>query len=219
MNPIQYKFDVSNIDPFVAGSSPLPSGVYPNTITAMECRANRDASTGHNLAIERTVFEGEFKGRKFYENLNLWYKGSDPEKTAKTIEIAERQLSSIGHAVGVLSGEDLTLLADKPMFTELELQDQQPDKTNPNTGETIKGRGPQNRIMRNDAYLAQAQNSGQAPQMTQQAQAAQANSAPTFNPAAQQAQATQAPATTAPATGGAPVNTNTGGPATPPWKR
>lgn len=230
MNPIQYAFDITQIDPFVAGSAPLPSGTYANKITNMECRANRDASTGHNLWIERTIIEGEHKGRKFFENLNLWYKGADADKAAKTVEIAERQLSSIGHAVAVLSGGDLTLLAERPMLTELELQEAQPDKQNPNTGEMIKGRGPSNRVLRNDPYIAQAQNSGAAPQFDQQAQAAQAASAPAFTPPAAQIQPAAAPAQAAPAfaapaqaapaaavNGAAPAPG--GAPASPPWKR
>lgn len=226
MQPIQYKFDVTNIDPYVGGGAPLPSGVYAMQITNMDCKANNNAESGHNLALEYTVIAGEFKGRKYFENLNLWHTGS-----SAAVEIAEKQLSSIGHAVGVLAGEDLTVLANKPMLVELELQEATPDKANPNTGETIKGRGPQNRVIKRDPYIAQSANSGAAPQFAQQPQAAAAAQAPAFNPAtaaagapiqaAQQAPAfnpaaAQAPANAPPAqAAAAPVN----GAAVPPWQK
>lgn len=227
--PISYNFDISGIDPYVGGGGTLPSGPYPMQITGMEVKANRDASSGHNLALEYTVLDGEFKGRKFYENLNLWHTGS-----SAAVEIANKQLSSIGHAVGVLAGADLTILAFKPMIVELELTEAQPDKINPNTGETVKGRGPQNRVVKRDPISQQAtQVPAQVAQQVAPAAAA-ASAAPAFNPAqaqpaqpaqnpvaaqaaapAQQApafaQAAAAPAAAAPAPAGAP--------ATPPWQR
>lgn len=237
MNPIQYNFDVTNIDPYVGGGAPLPAGWYLMSITEMECKPNSNAASGHNLALVYSVLDGESKGRKFFENLNLWHSGS-----TSAVEIAEKQLSSIGHAVGILAGADLTILANKPMLVELELTAQQPDTTNPNTGETVKGRGPQNRALQRKAATpenialhlnGQPANSGAAPQFNQQAQAAAASQAPAFNPAAQSAApivaAQQAPAftpaapapaqapTSAPVNGAAPAPA--GGPAVPPWQK
>ena len=221
--PIAYNFDVSAIDPYVGSGTPLPAGTYPMQITGMEIKPNRDATTGHNLALEYTVLDGEAKGRKFFENLNLWHSGS-----SAAVEIANKQLSSIGHAVGVLAGADLTILAFKPMLVEVELQDAQPDKINPNTGETIKGRGPQNRVVKRDPISQQAsQVPGQVAQQVAPAAAA-ASQAPAFNPAQPQvaasapAQAQQAPAFSqaqapAPAAQAAPAPT--GGPAVPPWQK
>lgn len=235
---IQYQFDVSGIDPYVGGGGPLPSGWYVMSITAMECKANQDATTGHNLAMQYTVQDGELKGRKMFENLNLWHKIS-----TAAVEIAEKQLSSIGHAVGVLAGNDLAVLAEKPMLVELELVPQQPEKVNPNTGETIKERGPQNRIVQRKPatpenyalhIAGKPANSGPAPQINVAQQAAAATQAPAFNPAASapaQAAAQQAPAfaasapaaaAAAPANQAAPaaaVNgaAPAGGAATPPW--
>jgi hypothetical protein len=219
--PIQYAFDVSGIDPYVGGGAPLPSATYLMHISNMEVKANKDAATGHNLALEYSILDGEHKGRKYFENLNLWHTAS-----SAAVEIANKQLSSIGHAVAVLSGNDPTVLCFKPMLVELELTEQQPDKVNPNTGDTIKGRGPQNRVVRRDPVSAQASAvPGQVAQQVAPAAAA-ANAAPTFNPAQQQvaapaaAQGQQAPAfaaaqQAAPAAQAAPA----GGPAVPPWQK
>lgn len=216
--PINYPFNVEGIDPYVGGAStPLPSGKYSMHISNMEVKANRDASTGHNLAIEYTVLDGEFKGRKFFENLNLWHTGS-----SAAVEIANKQLSSIGHAVGILSGNDPTALAFKPMHVELELTEAAPDKINENTGETVKGRGPQNRVVKREAYQA-----AQAVPNVPAAPAAAAQ-APAFAPAAQPAQAAataaapaaQAPAF-APAAAQAPAAATPAGgaPVAPPWQK
>jgi hypothetical protein len=201
---IPYNFDTTNIDPYIAaGGPPLPSGWYLMPITEMDCKENNKKESGHNLALVYTVVDGEYKGRKFYENLNLWHKES-----SAAVEIAEKQLSSIAHAVGVIAGSDLAQLGDKPMLVELRLDDATEDKINPNTGATIKGRGPSNSVVQRKAatpenvalYLnGQPANGGvpgaAVPQQAQQAAAA--TQAPAFNPAAQapaQAAASQAPA-------------------------
>src|SRR4249920_3299146 len=106
MQAIQWDFDLSNIDPYV-GAAVYPAGEYPMAITNMECRQNNDAASGANLWLEYTIIDGEFKNRKYYENLNLWHETSEQAK-----EIAYKQLSSIGHAVGVVQGNDLTLMAN-----------------------------------------------------------------------------------------------------------
>lgn len=235
MEPIKYNFNVEGIDPFVAGGQPLPGGWYLMHIVEMACKANRDQSTGHNLSTELAVLEGEHKGRKMFDNLNLWYTGANAEKT---VEIAMKQLSSIGHAVGVTSGDDLTLLALKPMLVEVELQEAKPDTINPNTGETVKGRGPSNRILQRKQATAENialhLNKGGVPvpqvqqQMGQATQAAAAAQAPAFNPAQAQAAApapqasTQAPPPfAAPQAAAAPAAAPAGGTtqAPPPWQR
>jgi hypothetical protein len=143
----------------------------------------------------------------------------------------------------VLSGNDLNLLGDKPMLVELELTAQQPDRQNPNTGDIIKGRGPQNRVIQRKAATAEnvalhingkPANSGPAPQINMTSQAAAATTAPAFNPAqasqvqAQQTAQQQAPAfnqqAAAPAPTAAPAAVNgaapaASGPAIPPWQK
>lgn len=232
MNAIQYNFDVTNIDPYVGGSAPLPGGWYVMAITEMDVKENT-GKTGHNLQCVYSVLDGEQKGRKYFENLNLWHSGS-----SSAVEIAEKQLSSIGHAVGILTGTDLTQLANKPMLVEIELTETQADKIDPNTGNTIKGRGPQNRAIQRKSATAEnvalylngrpangAVPGAAAPQ--QAAQAAAATAAPAFNPAASAAPAAAAqqapafnpaaaaPAANAPSAAPAPA----AGGAVPPWQK
>lgn len=208
--PIAYAFDVSEIDPFVGGGAPLPSGTYPMQIVGMEVKAN-SGNTGHNLALIYEVIDGELKGRKLFDNLNLWFKNpADAKKEAQVVEIANKHLSSIGHAVGVTQGQDLTVLAFKPMAVEVELI-KQAARQNPNTGEELPARET-NRIVRRDPLSAQSPTP--TPQFQQQQQAQQAAAAPAFNPAAPQAQAAAAPAVSAPPFA-APAQAATAAPAAP----
>ena len=224
MQPIEMPFDLSKIDPYVGGAEPLPSGTYPMAIKEMEVVANNKAETGHNLKLIYEVIEGEFKGRKLYENLNLWHKTS-----SGAVEIAWKQLSSIGHAVGIVQGNDLTALANKPMMVEVMLEPGKEASMDAN-GNEIKARGPQNRVVRRDPYSAQSTAQAQphipASQPVSAPNAAAAAQAPAFNPAqAQQAQQAPAAAQQAaaqqtqqiPAAPAQAVPTGTPGASTPPW--
>lgn len=189
MNAIPFAFDVTNVDIFVAGGDPVPSGTYVAAIREMEVKANSKAESGHNLALQYVITEGQYKGRKVFENLNLWHKTS-----SAAADIAMKQLSSIGHAVGILKSGELTDLAHKPMLIDVDLAPATADTTNDN-GTLIKGRGPSNNILAHNPVtpdaLAAAQ--GHVPQVgaVSQQNTAQAQTAPTFNPGAQ----TQAPTT------------------------
>lgn len=151
MQPIAYNFDLTNVDPYVGAGRVYPAGSYPMAITNMEVRANRDAASGHNLAIEYTIADGEFKGGKYFENLNLWHTTSTSAQ-----EIAFKHLSSIGHAVGVITGTDLTQLAQKLMIVELDYQDAQPEGMNPNTGEKIRAQPARNRVVQRIPYTPES---------------------------------------------------------------
>lgn len=183
MNPIPFAFDVTNIDIFVSGGDPVPSGTYVAAIREMEVKANSKADSGHNLALQYVITEGQYKGRKVFENLNLWHKTS-----SAAADVAMKQLSSIGHAVGILKSGELTDLAHKPMLIEVDLIAATPDTTNDN-GTLVKGRGPSNNILAHNPItpdaLAAAQ--GHVPQVggVSQQNTANAQQAPTFNPGAQ----------------------------------
>lgn len=240
---IQYQFDVTNIEQYVAaGGAPLENGWYLMPITDMEVKANNNAASGHNLALIYTVLEAQaglegFKGRKLFENLNLWH-----TQSTAAVEIAEKQLSSIGHSVGVTSGNDLALLGNKPMLVEVRLEPATEAKINPNTGAEIKGRGPSNSIVQRKPatpenialYLHGQPANGAVPGAAAPnfaPQAAAASAAPTFNPAAApapQAAAQQAPAfnpaaapaaANAPSAAPVPTAAPAAGGAVPPWQQ
>jgi hypothetical protein len=221
MQPIAYQFDTTNVDPYVGGFKVYEAGKYVMAISDMEVKPNNDSSTGHNLRIEYTITEGKDKGGKFFENLNLWHQTS-----SAAVEIANKQLSSIAHAVNVISGTDLTQLANIPMIVELDVQAGTEDRINENTGAAIKGRGPQNRVVRRDPYTQQTAAAAAphkpAAQPVSNPNAGPATAAPAMNPAAQASPAAQAAPAFTPPNGAAAGQVNgaaAAGGAAPPWQR
>ena len=113
-------FDATNVEP----SAPieiLPPGKYPVQIIKSEMKDTK-AGTGQLLALEMEIIDGQAKGRKLWENLNL----VNPNPQAQ--EIAQRTLSAICHAVGRLQVSDSDELHFKPMIATVEVEPEGPDK-------------------------------------------------------------------------------------------
>jgi hypothetical protein len=85
-------FDGTQVQPS-EDFSPVPPGDYPVQITGVEVKTTK-AGNGQYLAIEKTILGGQCQGRKLWVNLNL----VNPNPTA--VEIAQRDLSAICHAIG-----------------------------------------------------------------------------------------------------------------------
>lgn len=92
------KFNANEIDP-KSGFAPIPPGDYLVVITDSEMKKTNDGE-GEYLKLSFKVAHGEFEGRYIWLNLNL------VNKSAQAVEIAERELSAICHAVDVLEPED-----------------------------------------------------------------------------------------------------------------
>jgi hypothetical protein len=200
---VQVNFDATTVDPAQALEA-LPAGTYICTLTDSEQKEN-SSGTGHHMRMVFTVQEGEYKGRKVIETLNLWNKSEAAQ------EIAWREFSALCHATGVLQVQDTQQLHGQPVLLTL-------------TVEESEQYGAQNRIKAYDAVMP-----GSAPQAPSTAQPPQAPAAPAAPaapqpppappaapaapaaPAQPQAPAQAAPPATPPA---APA-----GDATPPWAR
>ena len=117
----------------VAPSAPqdvIPVGWYPMTITASE---NKETSkkNGSLLALEFTVIDGQYKGRKFFSNLNL------VNPNAQAVEIAYAELSAICHATGIMIVEDRSQLHNIPFDVKVGMR--KPDPAYPDPANEIKG--------------------------------------------------------------------------------
>lgn len=75
----------------------IPAGNYEAIITDSQVMENK-AGTGEYLKLELTIVNGEFEGRKLFENLNLVH----PNET--TVRIAQGTLKQIAVACGKASG-------------------------------------------------------------------------------------------------------------------
>ncbi|GGC63861.1 hypothetical protein GCM10011504_47590 [Siccirubricoccus deserti] len=117
MAQLNQHFDASAVEP-AAPFELLPPGKYAVQIVQSEMRPTK-AGTGQMLWLEMDVVEGPHQGRKIWDQLNL----VNPNQ--QTVEIAQRTLSAICHAVGQLQVSDSEQLHLRPMLITLAVE---PDK-------------------------------------------------------------------------------------------
>jgi len=104
-NANQYEDDVLALDP-------IKPGTYVAVITDSEMHPTAKGN-GKFLLLTLQIIEGQFKGRKVWDRLNL----INPNETA--VDIARRNLASICRAVGVLTPKDSSELHDKPLLVRV----------------------------------------------------------------------------------------------------
>lgn len=123
-------FDATQVEP-QGDYTPIPPGEYKVQIVSSEMVEN-SARTGSMLKLEIEVIDGDQAGRKLYDRLNL------DNPNAQAVEIAQRTLSAICHAVGKLSVSDSEELHFRPMVAVVKVD---PPRT-------VNGReyGPSNSI-------------------------------------------------------------------------
>lgn len=104
-------FDATQVSP-ESQFAPVPNGDYPVVITDSEMKTTNDG-TGQYLQLTLEIIDGHYKGRKIWDRLNLF------NKNQTSVEIANRALSQICHAVNVLSLQDSVQLHAKPLVARL----------------------------------------------------------------------------------------------------
>lgn len=110
----EINFDARNVDPSNV-YDPIPPGNYEVQIIASEMKATK-AGTGAYLQLEVDVLRPEYVGRKIWDRLTLQH------SNAKTVEIAERKLSSICHALNKLTVENSEELHFQPMIAAVSIE-------------------------------------------------------------------------------------------------
>ncbi len=123
MAQLNQHFDASAVEP-AAPFELLPPGRYSVQIVQSEMRATR-AGNGQYLWLEMDVIEGPHQGRKIWDQLNL----VNPNQ--QTVEIAQRTLSAICHAVGQMQVTDSEQLHFRPMQVTLAVEPDSRDKQKP----------------------------------------------------------------------------------------
>lgn len=108
-------FDATSVAPR-EDFAPLPPGEYVAQITDSEMKPT--SKGGQRLELTFEVIDGPAKGRKVWANLNL----DNPNPRA--VEIAQRELSAICHAVGKLQVNDSQELHYKPLVIRVEIEEQ-----------------------------------------------------------------------------------------------
>ena len=87
-------FNAANFEP----SAPLeavPDGYYNCKLAGTEIKETKNGN-GKYLMLTLDIVDGEYKGRKLFDRLNLW------NQNAQAVEIASKTMSAICHAVGLL---------------------------------------------------------------------------------------------------------------------
>ena len=121
-------FDATQVDPseeFV----PLPAGWYRAMIIGSEFRPTKSGD-GEYLMLTISIIDGDYAGRQVFDRLNL----SNPNPKAE--EIAQRNLSAICHAVGIMTPKDSAELHDIPFDVKLTTR---PAQGQYSAGNDIKG--------------------------------------------------------------------------------
>jgi len=107
-------FNAEEVEP--QGSlDPIPAGWYTAIITDSEMKETKSL-TGEYLQLRLDVVEGDHEGRVVFDRLNL----KNSNRTA--VEIAQRQLSAICRAVGVMQPQDSSDLHDRPLRVKVSIR-------------------------------------------------------------------------------------------------
>ena len=117
MQLFQQPFDANTVKPQEA-FEPLPAGWYNARVINSEAKPTKDNKSGY-LQLDLEIIDGEQRGRKVFDRLNLWNQGDNKEKTC---EIAQRQLSAYCHATGVFILQDSNQLHGIPLKIKLAIR-------------------------------------------------------------------------------------------------
>lgn len=112
-------FNAETVEP-AAAYDVLPKGKYLCMAIASELKATKNG-TGEYLQITFEVIDGPYKGRKVFERLNI----RNQNKTAE--DIAQRALSALCHAVGVLNLQDSDQLHNIPVVLDISIDEPKGD--------------------------------------------------------------------------------------------
>jgi len=111
-------FDANQVQP-QTDFAPLPAGDYLAMIIDSEMKATK-TGRGQYLALTLQVIDGPMANRLLWDRLTLVH------DNPKTVEIAQRALSAICHAVGVLQVTDSAQLHNRPLVVRVKyVEDQQ----------------------------------------------------------------------------------------------
>jgi hypothetical protein len=138
MAQLNQHFDASTVEP-AAPRELLPPGRYTAQIVQSEMRPTK-AGDGQMLWLELDVLDGPYQGRKLWDQLNL------VNRNQQAVEIAQRTLSAICHAVGQIQVSDSEQLHFRSMEITLAVEADSRDKHLPAAEQRkqnkVKGYGP-----------------------------------------------------------------------------
>lgn len=115
--PVELNFNAADYDPS-SPIEPVPAGWYRAHVVASDMKPTKDKA-GAYLQLEFAVLdEGPYKGRKFWDRLNL------KNANETTVKIAQAQLSALCHAVGKLTPKNSAELHHIPVMVRVTVKQQ-----------------------------------------------------------------------------------------------
>ena len=111
----QFDFDASTVAP-QASTSPIPAGPYLAQVIESDIK---DLASGNGKGMKLTfeIIDGQYKGRRIWENLNIQHTNEDSQR------IAQSQLSALCHAVGVIKLRDTAARQMKPVYIKVTVRE------------------------------------------------------------------------------------------------
>ena len=110
-----FNFDATTVAP-TASFAPIPAGMYLAHITESDLVSTKDGS-GNMLKLTFEILDGQFKGRKIWNNLNVQNQNQD------TMKWALADLSAICHATGNIKLQDSAALHFKPLKIKVNISE------------------------------------------------------------------------------------------------
>jgi len=112
-----FSFDASQVAP-QASTGPIPAGTYLAHITESDVQLLKSGNgTGLKLTFE--IIDGQYKGRRVWDNLNIKHTNDETQR------IAQSQLSALCHAVNVIKLQDTAALHMKPVNIKVVVREAQ----------------------------------------------------------------------------------------------
>ena len=112
-----FDFDASQIEPRES-FDPLPTGWYPVLVEDSSIKKTKDGQ-GQYLELVASVVDGPHKRRKIWDRMNLWHASN------QTREIAQKQLSSLARAAGIMHLNDSSALHGRIVQAKVVYVDEQ----------------------------------------------------------------------------------------------
>ena len=108
-------FNAATVAPQTNNFDPIPAGIYNAQVTESDIK-RLGTGNGDCLNLTLTILDGPMVTRKVWARLNIRH------SNAQAQSIAQAQLSSLCHAVGVINLQDSTQLHMKPLRIKVKVR-------------------------------------------------------------------------------------------------
>lgn len=110
----QISFNASAVQP-KKSFEPIPAGSYIASISESAIKPT-SKGTGQIMNLTFDILDGQYKGRKVFDRINIQNQNPTAEK------IGQEQLSALCHAVGVLQLQDTNQLHGRPVTIKVKIR-------------------------------------------------------------------------------------------------